>query len=262
VVLLGEATHGTSEFYRMRARITRELVERKGFDMVAVEADWPDAQRIDAYVRRLDVPPAEWTAFSRFPTWMWRNQEVRDFVDWLRAHNAAIADPGQRVGFHGLDLYSLYTSIGAVLDYLDDVDPETARIARHRYGCLSPWEGDPATCGGAALGNRYQSCEREVVDMLRQLLEKRLDYQQQDGLRFFDAMQNARLVADAERYYRSMYYGAAASWNLRDRHMFETLRSLLDFRGPDSRIVIWEPNSHIGDASATELSARGELNVG
>jgi len=262
VVLLGEATHGSSEFYRMRARITRELIEHHDFDFVAVEADWPDAQRIDTYVRHLDIQPPDWQAFARFPTWMWRNTEVHEFVQWLRRHNTTRAGSHQRVGFHGLDLYSMFSSMGAVLEYLEGVDPEVAAVARERYGCLSPWGQEPADYGAAVLTGRWESCETDVVTMLQDLLAKRIEYQQQDGLRFMDAVQNARVVADSEQYYRAMYYGRAESWNLRDSHMFETLRSLLDFRGPCSKAVVWEHNSHIGDAAATEMSAHGETNVG
>jgi protein-L-isoaspartate(D-aspartate) O-methyltransferase len=263
VVLLGEATHGSSEFYQMRARITRELIVRRGFRAVAVEADWPDAARVDRYVRHR--PPAssrQEAAFSRFPTWMWRNQEVHEFVEWLRDHNGRIGDPARHASFHGLDLYSLYTSAAAVIGYLEQVDSEAARVARTRYGRLTPWERDPATYARAALTGRYRSCEGEVVAVLRDLLARRLDYSLRDGERFFDAAQNARLVADAERYYRTLYYGATASWNLRDQHMFDTLEALLAFHGPESRIVVWEHNSHVGDAAATEMAARGEHNVG
>jgi protein-L-isoaspartate(D-aspartate) O-methyltransferase len=262
VVLLGEATHGTSEFYRMRARITRELIVRRGFNIVAVEADWPDARRIDRYVRHLPHPNVDWKAFARFPTWMWRNHDVSEFSEWLRAHNAGLSDPNARTGFFGLDLYSLYTSLDSVLEYLDRVDPPTAAIARERYACLTPWQHDPAVYGRAAVTGRYRTCEAEAVAMLRELLQKRLDYVAHDGLDFLDAVQNARLVADAERYYRIMYYGAAPSWNLRDQHMFETLQNLLSFHGPDARAVVWEHNSHVGDASVTEMASRGELNLG
>jgi protein-L-isoaspartate(D-aspartate) O-methyltransferase len=261
VVLLGEATHGTSEFYRMRERISRELIERKGFSFIAIEGDWPDAARVDHYVRHAEYPPSEWTAFARFPVWMWRNQEVRQFVDWLRARNATV-EAGKRVAFHGLDLYSLYNSIRSVLNYLEDVDPQTARVARERYGCLTPWQGDPATYGHAALTGAYQTCEREVVTMLLDLMEKRHAYAEHDGERFLDAVQNARLVANAERYYRTMYYGSRASWNLRDGHMFETLKTLLSFHGPASKAIVWAHNSHIGDSAATEMSSRGEYNIG
>ena len=261
VVLLGEATHGTSEFYRMRERISRELIVKKGFRFIAIEGDWPDAARVDHYVRHLEYPPAEWTAFARFPTWMWRNNEVRDFVDWLREHNAAAA-PSARVAFHGLDLYSLYVSIRAVLNYLDEVDPDAARVARERYGCLTPWQGDPATYGQAALIGAYRTCEPNVVGALKDLLAKRLAYVGRDGERYFDAVQNARLVTNAERYYRIMYYGSRASWNLRDEHMFTTLKNLLAFYGTDSKAIVWAHNSHVGDAAATEMASRGEHNIG
>jgi len=261
VVLLGEATHGTSEFYRMRERISRELIEHRGFSFIAIEGDWPDAARVDHYVRHAERAPSEWTAFARFPTWMWRNEEVRDFVDWLRGRNATV-DPAKRVAFHGLDLYSLYNSIRSVLNYLDDVDPRAARVARERYGCLTPWQSDPATYGHAALTGAYETCEREVVTMLLDLMEKRQAYAEHDGERFLDAVQNARLVANAERYYRIMYYGSRASWNLRDGHMFETLKTLLAFHGPESKAIVWAHNSHVGDSAATEMSSRGEYNIG
>jgi protein-L-isoaspartate(D-aspartate) O-methyltransferase len=263
LVLLGEATHGTSEFYRMRARITKELITRRRFNFVAVEADWPDAARIDDYVlgggRRSKL---EFTPFARFPTWMWRNQEVHDFLGWLRAHNQAEQDRADRVGFHGLDLYSMFTSMAAVLAYLDEIDPDAARVARARYGALTPWQKDPAAYGRAVLAGRYESSEKAVVSMLRDMLARRLDYSRLDGELFFDAAQNARLVADAERYYRAMYYGSAASWNLRDTHMFDVLQSLRSFYGPEARGIVWEHNSHVGNATATEMSTRGELNVG
>ena len=261
IVLLGEATHGTSEFYRMRERISRELIVKKGFRFIAIEGDWPDAARVDNYVRHLEYSPSEWTAFARFPTWMWRNNEVRDFVDWLREHNA-VTKPATRVAFHGLDLYSLYVSIRSVLDYLDEVEPNAARIARQRYGCLTPWQGDPAAYGHAALTGSYHTCEQQVVRALKDLLEKHVAYAEHDGERFFDAVQNARLVANAERYYRVMYYGSRASWNLRDEHMFMTLKHLLMFYGAGSKAIVWAHNSHVGDSAATEMASRGEHNIG
>jgi len=262
IVLLGEATHGSSEFYRMRARITQELIVKKGFRFVAIEGDWPDGAHVDHYVRHFNYPPSEWTAFARFPTWMWRNTEVRDFVNWLRKHNGTIARKDHRVAFHGLDLYSLYDSIRSVLAYLDDVDPESASIARERYSCLTPWQRDPAVYGHVALSGKYPTCEADVVRNLTDLLAKRSAYAEHDGDRFLDAAQNARLIANAERYYRIMYYGSRASWNLRDTHMFETLENLLDYHGPDSKAVIWAHNSHVGNSAATEMAARDEYNLG
>jgi len=259
VVLLGEATHGTSEFYRMRTRITQELILRRGFTAVAVEADWPDASAVDRYVRGKPPLPRRWVPFTRFPTWMWRNAETQQLLEWLRAYNA---ETDRGVSFSGLDFYSMYTSAYEVVRYLDRVDPTAAEAARERYGRLTPWQHDPAAYGRAALVGRMQSCEKDVVAMLRDLLAKRLEYSARDGDEFFDAAQNARVVAGAERYYRAMYYGAAESWNLRDQHMFDTLRSILAHRGPDAKLVVWEHNSHVGDASATEMAARGEHNVG
>jgi protein-L-isoaspartate(D-aspartate) O-methyltransferase len=238
------------------------LITKRGLTIVAVEADWPDAARVDRYVRH--APPVEERdpAFRRFPTWMWRNAEVHDFVEWLRFWNADLRDPARQAGFYGLDLYSLFTSIAAVLRYLDEVDPDTAVLARCRYACLTPWERDPAVYGRAALTGQYRTCAEPVTRMLRDMMERRLEYAVHDGERFLDAAQNARLVANAERYYRVMYAGQADSWNLRDRHMFDTLETLLAFHGPEARAVVWEHNSHVGNAAATEMGARGEFNVG
>lgn len=259
VVLLGEATHGTSEFYRMRTRITQQLILRHGFRAVAVEGDWPDAAAVDRYIRGLPPRPRRWVPFTRFPTWMWRNREVQALIEWLRAYNQ---DAARDVSFSGLDLYSMYTSAYEVVRYLDRIDPVAAQAARERYGRLTPWQDDPAAYGRAALMGRMKSCEKDVVAMLRELLARRIEYTAQDGDEFFDAAQNARVVADAESYYRVMYYGSVASWNLRDQHMFDTLKAILDHRGPDARVVVWEHNSHVGDAAATEMAARGEHNIG
>jgi erythromycin esterase-like protein len=263
VVLLGEASHGTSEFYRARAAITRRLIDAHGFTIVAVEADWPDAAAIDRYVRDRPARDRAEPPFQRFPTWMWRNTDVASFVDWLRRHNAGVPEPERRAGFYGLDLYNMSGSIAAVLEYLDKVDPGAAAAARERYGCLTPWQKEPSTYGRAVLSAGYRKCEQAVIEQCRELLRRRLEYTAEDGESFLDAAQNARLVAAAERYYRIMYYGGAESWNLRDTHMFETLEHLLDARGPGSKAVVWAHNSHIGDARHTEMGeVRGELNIG
>lgn len=263
VVLLGEASHGTAEFYNMRAHITKALVEKKGFRIIAAECDWPDAAQIDHFVRDTRIEPTEEATFCRFPTWMWANMEVLNFAMWLRAHNQAkYTDPESAVGFYGLDLYSLFASIHAVVNYLESVDPGAAEIARTRYACLTPWESDPASYGASALSGKYHECEMQVGDMLQDLMDKRLEYAKHDGRRFLDAASNARLVKNAERYYRIMYLGSQSSWNLRDQHMFDTLQALLDFHGPDSKAVVWAHNSHVGNAQATEMSARGEHNIG
>lgn len=263
LVLLGEASHGSAEFYDMRARITQELIEKKGFTIIAVEADWPDASHVDHYIK--DTSPdllSESGSFTRFPTWMWANHSVLQFSRWLKNHNSQLNIAEKRVGFYGLDIYSLATSIEAVLNYLDSIDPKTAQVARTRYGCLTPWASDPALYSQINMTKQYQNCEKEVVETLQDLLRKRLNYAKADGDKFFDAQQNARLVANAERYYRTMYYSENNSWNQRDQHMFETLQSVLAYNGEGSKAVVWEHNSHIGDARATEMGARGELNIG
>jgi protein-L-isoaspartate(D-aspartate) O-methyltransferase len=259
-VLVGEASHGTSEFYRMRARITRELIERRGFTIVALEADWPDAARLDRYVRGALEPERPEAAFARFPSWMWRNREVLDFVEWLRSWNG-VREGGQ-AGIFGLDLYSLYSSAAEVISYLERIDPAAAEVARQRYACLTPYEADPAAYGHAAVTGRYRDCEDEAVAMLAELQARQAEYALSDGRALLDATGNARVAAGATRYYRTMYYGGAESWNVRDEHMFETLEALLAFHGPASRAVVWAHNSHLGDASATEMSARGERNLG
>ncbi|HYG25630.1 MAG TPA: erythromycin esterase family protein [Caulobacteraceae bacterium] len=262
VVLLGEASHGTSEFYRARAAITRRLIEAHGFNIVAVEADWPDAAAYDRYVRDRPEPQSAEPPFRRFPTWMWRNTEARGFIEWLHGWNMARSMEA-RAGFYGLDLYNLSASIQSVLEYLDKVDPEAAAVARERYGCLTPWARDPQIYGRVALSQGYGRCEAGVTRMLQELLASRLDYVGQDGESFLDATANARLVKNAEAYYRAMYYGAAESWNLRDTHMFETLCAVLDAKGPTSKAVVWAHNSHIGDASKTAMGIeRDEINIG
>lgn len=260
VVLIGEATHGTSEFYRARAAITRHLIAAHGFNIVAVEADWPDAARVDRYLRQRPSAAAAEPAFTRFPAWMWRNLEVREFIDWLVGHNQA-SEAAARVEFRGLDVYSLRSSIAAVLAYLGKVDPEAAALARKRYGCLSPWQGEPSAYGRGVLRG-LDSCEAVVVAQLRELLERRLEYAGRDGEDFFDAAQNARIVRAAEQYYRIMYHGSTESWNLRDRHMFETLQRLLERRGPAAKAVVWAHNSHLGNAAATSMGWAGEFNIG
>jgi protein-L-isoaspartate(D-aspartate) O-methyltransferase len=262
VVLLGAATDGTSEFHRVRARITRELITRHGFTTVAVEADWPDAARVDHYVRHAGTPTAPGAAFAQFPAWMWRNGDVRDFVHWLYVHNAGVTDPSELTGFHGLDLYGLYASRHAVLRTLEQVDPEAAQVARLRYACLTPWERDPAVYRRVAQSDRYASHESAVVSALRALLQQRLEASSKLGERIFDGERRDRVLSDAEDYYRSLYYGSRSSWSLRDEHMFETLESLLEIRGDEARAVVWEHNAHVGNAAYTEMGTPGERSIG
>jgi erythromycin esterase-like protein len=271
-VLLGEATHGTHEFYHERARITRRLILEKGFTAVAVEADWPDSYRVNRYIRGLgDAATSEQalSGFERFPTWMWRNTDVVEFVDWLHDYNVTLAPQAPKVGFYGLDLYSLFTSIGEVLNYLDRVEPEAARHARARYGCFDHFHEDSQRYGYAAGFGMTQSCEDQVIAQLMELRKHASEYVKLDGElaadEFFYAEQNARLIKNAERYYRSMFESRISSWNLRDQHMADTLTALdrhLSRPGQPAKIVVWEHNSHVGDARATEIGQQGEWTVG
>jgi erythromycin esterase-like protein len=270
LVLLGEASHGTREFYAERAEITKRLIAAGRCDAVAVEADWPAAYRVNCYARGAGddrSPAAALDDFRRFPSWMWRNTVVRDFVGWLRGHNGAAEES---VGFYGLDLYSLQASVEAVLRYLDRVDPAAAAQARERYACFDHVGGDPQRYGYATEVGGADPCQDAVVEQLVELQRRAAEYARRDGRipadAHFFAEQNARLVRNAERYYRAMYRGRHESWNLRDRHMVETLEALADRvereRGRPARIVVWAHNSHLGDARATEMGERGELNVG
>lgn len=271
-VLLGEASHGTHEFYRERAQITKRLIQEKGFTAVAVEADWPDAYRVNRFVRGLgsDADAEESLRdFERFPQWMWRNADVLDFVGWLRNYNDSLGQYARKIGFYGLDLYSLFGSIEAVLHYLDQVDPEAAQRARYRYSCFDHYGEDSQAYGYAAGFNLTKSCEDEVVGQLKELQRRAAELANLDGRvaadEYFFAEQNARLVRNAEEYYRQMFRGRVSSWNLRDRHMAETLHALavhLESQGEQAGIVVWEHNSHLGDARATEMGERGEWNVG
>ncbi|HEX3873034.1 MAG TPA: erythromycin esterase family protein [Solirubrobacteraceae bacterium] len=266
-VLIGDATHGSHELYAERARITRWLVARCGFRAVAVEADWPDAQRVNAYVSGRGPDRDAGSAlgdFARFPRWMWRNTVVRDFVEWLRRHNDARA-PDQRTGFYGLDLYSLTASIEAVVTYLDRTDPAAAGRARARYACFDHVGAQGQRYAEAVAEDSSRSCEEEAVAQVVEMLRGgvlRTGHDITDDV--FDASQNARLVRDAERYSRALSHGRAASWNLRDEHMADTVEALavhLGGRRAPARIVVWAHNSHVGDARATETAERGEHSV-
>jgi erythromycin esterase-like protein len=271
-VLIGEASHGTHEFYHARAAITKRLIAEKGFTAVAVEADWPDAYRVNCYARGAsDDASAERSlaGFKRFPTWMWRNTDVLEFVEWLHDRNVALPAGASKAGFYGLDLYSLYGSIDAVLGYLREVDPAAFERARARYACFDHFHEDTQAYGYAATLGLSPSCEEAVLSQLLELQRHAAEYSQRDsGVaedQYFYAEQNARLVKSAEEYYRSMFGGRAASWNLRDTHMADTLDALathLSRHGAIPKIVLWAHNSHLGDARATEMSNQGELNVG
>jgi erythromycin esterase-like protein len=271
-VLLGEASHGTHEFYRERAKITRRLIQEKGFQAVAVEADWPDAYRVNRFVHGADLSEESIDAledFKRFPLWMWRNADVLDFIGWLRDHNETIQASAKKVSFLGMDLYSLHSSIDAVLNYLAKVDPTAARTARKRYSCFDHFGADVQGYGWATGLGISKSCEEEVIKTLVDLNQHQTQYLSRDGYialsEYFSAEQNARLVKNAEHYYRAMFQREVSSWNLRDTHMVETLDALMEHLKDlkqNPKIVVWAHNSHLGDASATEMGQRGEINVG
>ena len=271
-VLLGEASHGTHEFYRERAEITKRLIAEAGYTAVAVEADWPDAYRVNRFVRGVgDDADAEEALrdFRRFPVWMWRNSDVLEFVTWLREWNDALPDGAPRVGFYGLDLYSLHTSMDEVVRFLEGIDPAAAQRARERYACFDHFSRDPQVYGYETGLGGAEPCEQEAVEQLVELRNMAADAAQSNGHvdedgRFY-AERNARLVVNAEKYYRAMFRGGIESWNLRDQHMAETLEALvghLERTSGPTKAVVWEHNSHVGDARATELGQAGELNVG
>ncbi|WP_245959791.1 erythromycin esterase family protein [Prauserella flavalba] len=257
---LAEASHGTHEFYAWRAALTERLVAERGFSFVAVEGDWPDCDRVDACVRRLSGAPGDPRAalgtFERWPTWMWANDEVAEFCRWLRAHNAVLPQ-GERIGFHGLDVYSLWESLRAILVHLREHDPDAVPTALAAYRCFEPYDQDP---GAYARATRFvpENCENEVVDLLVRLRERAAA----DGPERFRAWQHAEVVAEAERYYRAMIGGRLEAWNIRDRHMAATLDRLLAHYGKGSKAVVWAHNTHVGDARATDMAEAGEVNLG
>lgn len=272
-VLIGEASHGTHEFYQERMRITRRLIEEKNFSAVVVEADWPDAYRVNRYVRGQGTDQNAETAlgdFKRFPRWMWRNDVVLQFVEWLRKHNQQARQQDKvQAGFYGMDLYSLHRSMDAVIEYLDGVDPDAAQRARLRYSCFDAFGKEPQTYGMATEYGVAEPCEDAAIAQLMELRHQEKALVNNAGLlaedEHFYAEQNARLAVDAERYYRAMFRGRDNSWNLRDTHMADTIDALAAHQaaqGQPAKIVVWAHNSHLGDARATEVSQRAQLNVG
>ncbi len=271
-VLLGEATHGTHEFYKARAELTQRLVAEKNFTVLAWEADWPDALRVNRYIRKTgqDADAEEsLRGFQRFPTWMWRNADVLDLIGWLRKHNSRLPALASKAGVYGLDLYSLHASMNAVIRYLEKTDPEAAKEARIRYSCFECFGDHPQAYGLTASQHHSLSCEDEVVKQLVELQRHASDYLSRDGRmaadELFFAEQNARVAKSAEQYYRAMYHGRPNTWNLRDTHMVDTLDNLiqhLEHQGERPKAIVWAHNSHLGDARATQMGERGELNVG
>ena len=262
-VLLGEASHGTSEYYSWRARISERLLREKGFSFIAVEGDWPDCYEVNRYVK--GCPDSGRSArevlkvFDRWPTWMWANEEIVEFAERLRRHNDGVSE-GERAGFYGLDVYSLWESMVAVIEYLERVDPDTVEAARRAYKCFEPY-GEDVREYARATAFVPTSCEGEVVEMLSELRNRLPEYRDEPESRF-NAEQNALVVRGAERYYRTMVRGGSSSWNVRDRHMVETLERLMRHHGPDAKAIVWEHNTHIGDARATDMADVGMVNVG
>ena len=263
-VLLGEASHGTAEYYTWRTRISQRLIQEKGFSFIGVEGDWPHCYRVNRYVK--GAPDAGRSAydvlhaFDRWPTWMWANREIVELAEWLRQHNDGLA-PDRRAGFYGLDVYSLWDSMEAVIKYLERVDPEAAHAARQAYSCFDPYGEDVQEYARATL---YipDACADEAIAMLTELYQKAPEYQEEGREAFFNAEQNALVAKNAERYYRTMVRGGSYSWNVRDTHMVETLERLMQFHGPQAKAIVWEHNTHIGDARATDMARAGMVNVG
>lgn len=273
MVLIGEATHGTQEFYQIRAEITRQLILKKGFMAVAIEGDWPDAYQVNRYLKGIgdqNNPELALKSFSRFPTWMWRNTTVLSFLLWMRSHNEKISSINKKVGFYGLDLYSLHTSMQSVIEYLQKVDPNAAKRAVERYACFDHLGFTPETYGYLTSTGIKEPCIKKAVEQLLDLQQNAFSLMSKDGIpaeeEYFYATQNARLVKNAEIYYRAHFEGRVSSWNIRDTHMAETLNILSNhleksYKKP-AKIIVWAHNSHVGDARATEMNEQGEINIG
>jgi erythromycin esterase-like protein len=273
LVLMGEASHGTREFYQLRAALSKRLIVERGFDAIAVEADWPDALQASRFVQlggQDQTADQALAGFQRFPQWMWRNQEVVELLYWMRLHNQHVHDASRRTGWYGIDVYSLQKSMHAVVHYLDRVDPEAASRARERYSCIDHMAGDPQRYGYATTFGLREDCAAEVVRQLAELNAQAGQHLAQAGGvvpdELFYAQQNARVAQNAERYYRAMFGSSDVSWNIRDTHMADTLDALRmqigARKGGPARLVVWAHNSHLGDARATEMGRGGQLNLG
>lgn len=263
-VLLGEASHGTADYYTWRAAISRRLIREKGFSFIAVEGDWPDCYRVNRYVKSLPDSGKNARevlhAFSRWPTWMWANQEIVELAEWLHEHNKDLPEE-QRVGFYGLDVYSLWDSLYAVMSYLQRIDPAALPAARRAYRCFEPYGEDVQEYARATI-LVPASCEKEVISLLAEMRRKGLEHRQDGREAYFEAEQNALVVQNAEAYYRAMVHGGPESWNLRDAHMADTLDRLMRHHGPEAKAIVWEHNTHIGDARFTDMADEGMVNIG
>ena len=264
IVMLGEASHGTHEYYSWRAYISKKLIEEKGFSFIAVEGDWPDCYRLNRFIKGSEKAPEEayhvLQGFNRWPTWMWANWEVVALVEWLKNHNAGLP-ANKKAGFYGLDVYSLWESMESIMRYLKKTDPAALKLAEKAYSCFEPYRTEEGTSYAKALQMVPELCENEVVDLLREIRQKLPQYNS-DYENVFSAEQNALVAVNAEKYYRAMIQGGPHSWNVRDRHMVDTLSRLLKFHGAHSKAVVWAHNTHIGDARATDMAVEGMYNLG
>ena len=264
-VLLGEASHGTHEFYTWRAALSKRLIQEKQFSFIAVEGDWPDCYRVNRYVKGMIGSGANAEqvlhAFNRWPTWMWANHEIVELAEWLREHNRHLLAE-QQIGFYGLDVYSLWQSMASVVDYLETIDPDFARAAKRAYKCFEPYYQDEHAYARATTAIVPASCEEEAVAVLRALQARAPEYKDDGREAYFNAEQNALVAKGAELYYRTMVRGGATSWNVRDHHMVDTLDRLIAHHGPRAKTIVWEHNTHIGDARFTDMARSGMVNVG
>jgi erythromycin esterase len=264
IVMLGEASHGTHEYYTWRTHITKRLIEEKGFNFIAVEGDWPDCYRLNRFVKGYDIADKGalkvLQAFRRWPTWMWANWEITALADWLQLHNQGLP-ANKKAGFYGLDVYSLWESMESIMDYLKKTDRAALRIAENAYRCFEPYSKDEGRSYASASQFVPDLCQADVVALLKEIRQKMPSYNT-DHENVFNAEQNALVAVEAEKYYRAMIKGGPHSWNIRDRHMADTLDRLLNFHGENSKAIVWEHNTHIGDARATDMAEEGMFNIG
>jgi erythromycin esterase-like protein len=264
IVMLGEASHGTHEYYTWRTHISKWLIENKGFNFIAVEGDWPDCYRLNRFVKGYDIANKSvfkvLHAFDRWPTWMWANWEIIALGDWLQEHNRGLP-ANKKAGFYGLDVYSLWESMESIMQYLKKTDPTALRVAEEAFRCFEPYHQDEGTSYARASQFVPELCENEVVQLLKEI-QKKLPGYNTDHENVFSTEQNALITVNAEKYYRAMIGGGPRSWNVRDRHMADTLDRLLKFHGDTSKVIVWEHNTHVGDARATDMADEGMFNIG
>jgi erythromycin esterase len=264
IVMLGEASHGTHEYYTWRAQISKRLIEEKGFNFIAVEGDWPDCYRLNRFIKGYETDYKSafkvLHEFNRWPTWMWANWEIAALAEWMQKHNTGLP-ANKKAGFFGLDVYSLWESMDYIMQYLKKTDPGALKVAEEAYRCFEPYRKDEGRSYATASRFVSKLCQTEVVDMLKEI-QRKLPQYNSDHENVFSAEQNAIVSVNAEKYYRAMIEGGPNSWNIRDRHMAETLNRLLTFHGPNSKAIIWEHNTHIGDARATDMADEGMFNIG